>query len=181
MYPIRLQARSCTDHAKIQEFLSGARTGILAMALDEQPYAIPLNFVWKNDAVYFHGASEGRKFEYLSGNPNVCFTVSEEYGTMTSPIPAHTDSAYMSVILFGQAVAVVDPDEAWSAMQSLLDKYVPGYYDQPLSKTHLEKYRSSLGSRTVTFKLNVESMSAKENAASEGSLYYSGKTALDDK
>ncbi len=49
-------------------------------------------------------------------------------------MPALTDTAYMSVILFGSVERVEDPEEMRDALQAMLDKYVPGYYDRPLSE-----------------------------------------------
>ncbi|MEH6971511.1 MULTISPECIES: hypothetical protein [Bacillus] len=46
-----------------------------------------------------------------------------------------------------------DLEEATSAMQALLTKYVPGYYSSPLSKAHVEKYRLSLSSKTAIIKI----------------------------
>lgn len=48
-------------------------------------------------------------------------------------------------------------------MQQMLDKYVPGYYDQPLAKQHVQKYRSSLGSAAAIYRIQPETVTAKEN------------------
>ncbi|RCW46498.1 pyridoxamine 5'-phosphate oxidase family protein [Paenibacillus prosopidis] len=163
MFSIRYQKRECTDSSKIDAFLSHANVGFLGLSDGSQPYVVPLNFIWLDGAFYFHGAAAGRKVNILEKNKEACFTVSEQYGTITNPIPAHTDTAYMSVMAFGHIELLDDLDQALYAMQRMLDKYVPGYYDKPLSKAHLEKYRSSLGSATLVFKLICSSMTAKEN------------------
>jgi nitroimidazol reductase NimA-like FMN-containing flavoprotein (pyridoxamine 5'-phosphate oxidase superfamily) len=165
---------------KIESFLLNAKTGFLGLSVNDLPYVVPLNFTWMRESVYFHGASEGRKVSYIQQNQEACFTVSEEFGTLTSPIPAHTDTSYMSVMIFGQVQFITDSDEAAEAMQSMLDKYVPGYYEQPLPKSHLEKYKSSLGSKTLVFKLIMKSISAKENESIEGGTFYAGKTVHND-
>ncbi|WP_458110625.1 pyridoxamine 5'-phosphate oxidase family protein [Bacillus sp. PK6-013] len=180
-HSIRQKQLVCTDEKKIDQFLTEAQTGYLGMSTDEYPYVIPLNFVWKNGYIYFHGASEGRKMDMLQENPNVCFTVSEQYGTMVHPIPAKTDTAYMSVILFGTASIITDLDEATSAMQALLDKYVPGYYSTPLHKTHVEKYRSSLGSKTVVLKIQPIKITAKENMLNQSMKFENGRTVQEDR
>lgn len=119
--------------------------------------------------------------DMLHENSNVCFTVSEQYGTMVHLIPAKTDTAYMSVVLFGTASMITDLDEATSAMQSLLDKYVPGYYSSPLHKTHVEKYRSSLGSKTVVFKVQPIEITAKENMLNHSMKFEYGRTVQEDR
>lgn len=179
-YTIRNQKLACTDKEKIDRFLTEAQIGYLGLAACCAPYVIPMNFVWKNGMIYVHGASEGRKIDMLSENPNVCFTVSEHYGTMVSPVPAKTDTAYMSVMLFGKAEIMSDLEEATSAMQALLTKYVPGYYSSPLSKAHVEKYRSSLGSKTAIIKIRPFDITAKENELNPKMAFAHGRTVHDD-
>lgn len=181
MFPVRLQKRACTDESKINEFLAMARIGFLGLTDGDSPYVVPLNYVWLKGKVYFHGASEGRKMAILEQNAKCCFTVSEEYGSITSPVPAHTDTAYMSVMLFGAVELVTDLDEATAAMQHMLDKYVPGYYDAPLAKSHLDKYRSSLGSRTAVMRMKPDSISAKENERQENQMYFPGRKIGQDR
>ncbi|MFC5446763.1 pyridoxamine 5'-phosphate oxidase family protein [Paenibacillus aestuarii] len=176
MFPIRMQKRACTDTATIQHFLDQARTGFLGLSSDDHPYVVPLNFVWKDEAIYFHGAAGGRKIEVIQMNPQACFTVSEEYGTITDPVPANTDTAYMSVMIFGTVERVSDITEATAAMQGMLNKYVPGYYDKPLAQSHLERYVSSMGSKTAVFKLVASSLSAKEREVEAGHMFYPGRS-----
>ena len=179
-FPIRLSKLACTDPDKINRFLEQARTGYLGLTDGEFPYVIPLNFVWWEGCIYIHGAAEGRKVSLIEQNPNVCFTISEEYGTLADPVPAKTDTAYMSVMIQGTITALSDLETATAAMQQMLDKYVPGYYDQPLAQSHVEKYRSSLGSRTLVYMLKPASLTAKENALDEGAKFVPGRTVQMD-
>ena len=180
MHQIRLAKLACTDEERIHDFLKQARIGHLGLTDGLHPYVVPLNFVWMNGAVYFHGAAQGRKIELIQANSNCCFTVSEEYGTMVSPIPAKTDTAYMSVMLFGALEPVADLAEATDAMQALLDKHVPGYYDKALSRSHLEKYRSSMGSHTAVYKLVPVVRTAKENPLNPELAFYPGRMVGSD-
>ncbi|WML29011.1 pyridoxamine 5'-phosphate oxidase family protein [Neobacillus sp. OS1-32] len=175
MQKIRQEKLACTDQQRIDQFLRTTRTGYLGLTDGNSPYVVPLNFTWLNGAIYFHGAAQGRKIELIETNPNGCFTVAEDYGTMVSPIPAKTDTAYMSVMLFGSLTKVTDLAEATAAMQALLDKYVPGYYDKQLSSSHVEKYRSSLGSYTLVFKLTPSELTAKENQLNPHLLFQQGR------
>lgn len=175
MMPVRNHFLECKDEEKIQHFLSHARVGYLGLAQKDQPYVVPLNYVWRQDKIYFHGAETGRKIDMINENPHVCFTVSEEYGTIANPVPAKTDTAYMSVMAFGKVNRVTDLTEATEAMEQLLNKYVPGYFDSPLSKQHVEKYRSRLGSATSVFCISVEHLTAKENPLDEENKFYPGR------
>lgn len=177
---IRYSSRQCDDKEKIDRFLSEARIGFLGLTAGNHPYVVPLNFVWHCGSVYFHGAESGRKIELMKKNANACFTVCDEYGTLTDPVPAHTDTAYMSAMLFGKTALVTDLDEATAAMQHMLDKYVPGYYSRPLSRQHVEKYRSSFDSAAAVYRLNPINISAKENALDPAKAFYPGRRIGDD-
>ncbi|WP_028401591.1 pyridoxamine 5'-phosphate oxidase family protein [Ectobacillus panaciterrae] len=173
---MRHKALACYDQEKIDSFLLTAQTGFLGLTDGEMPYVVPMNFVWHDGHVFFHGASEGRKIEMMKRNANASFVVYESFGTISHPVPAKTDTAYMSVMVFGKIGIVTDLSEATEVMQRMLNKYVPGYYDAPLSQNHVEKYRSSLGSKTTIFKLLTTSISAKENQMNEGMQFYPGRT-----
>jgi len=177
MKSIRYWKRQCDDNNKIENFLSTAKVGYLGVADGIQPYVIPLNYVWWDKAIYVHGAETGRKCEAMNASASVCFTVCEEYGTIADPVPAHTDTAYMSVIVFGKAERVTDIEEATGALQAMLDKYVPGYHKGPLSRQHVLKYRSSLGSGVAVFRIHPESITAKENPLKADMAFYPGRTA----
>lgn len=166
--------RNCTDKKKIEDLLLRERTGMIAMASDLYPYAVPVNYVWHNGSVYFHGMGSGKKETILARKPPVCFTIYREYGTVTDLMPCHADTSYMSVMLFGRAEKVTDPKEGAAVLQKLLDKYMPGYYDQPLTGGLIEHYRSALDGNAVSvYRITPQEMTAKENPAESGSLFSS--------
>ncbi len=166
MEQIRYKQRICTDKEKIETFLLQARTGVLAMAGGEYPYAVPVNYVWHDGSVFFHGMGSGKKEDILSKNPPVTFTIYEEYGTVKHPMPCHADTAYMSVMFFGKAVKVTEPGEAAKVLQKLVDKFMPDFYGHPLTGNLIEKYRSSMDGRAVSvYRITPQEMTAKENSA----------------
>ncbi len=58
---IHYKQRVCEDRNKIDAFLQSERIGVLGLCNQGKPYAVPLNFVWENGCVYFHGMGSGRK------------------------------------------------------------------------------------------------------------------------
>ncbi|MEK9198510.1 pyridoxamine 5'-phosphate oxidase family protein [Ureibacillus sp. 179-F W5.1 NHS] len=172
---MRMKQMICQDEEKINTFLSEVETGYLGLSIQDNPYIVPLNYVWHEGCIYFHGASEGKKIDMIKENSNATFVVSENHGTIANPIPAKTDTAYLSVMLFGHVELVDDLTEATTAMQYLLNKYVPGYYPTALSQNHVDRYRSSMGSKTTVFKLVVKTITAKENVMVEEKKYYKGR------
>ncbi|PLR81555.1 pyridoxamine 5'-phosphate oxidase family protein [Bacillus sp. V33-4] len=180
MNHMRQQKLAVQDEGKSNEFLLKSRIGYLGLSDGQTPYVIPLNFIWHEQAIYFHGASEGRKITIINNNPLACFNVCEEYGTMVDPVPAKTDTAYFSVVIQGKLSKVTGPAAATAVMQCMLQKYVPNYYDQPLAEAHVVKYRSSLGSKTAIYKLEPDFVSAKANPLNEDLRFYPGRSVQND-
>ncbi|MFS0658803.1 pyridoxamine 5'-phosphate oxidase family protein [Niallia alba] len=176
MSVMRQSMMEVTDKEKINQFLHHTHIGHLGLVDADAPYVIPLNYVWFGNHLYFHGASEGRKTRIISKNNQVCFTVSEERGIMSNPIPAKVDTAYMCVMIFGNVTLLEDIDKSRDVMQAMLHKYVPGYYEKPLAKSHLERYVSTLGSKTAIYKITPTAITAKENKLDENVRFTPGRT-----
>jgi nitroimidazol reductase NimA-like FMN-containing flavoprotein (pyridoxamine 5'-phosphate oxidase superfamily) len=177
---IRQKLRECHDQQKINTFLQDARIGFLGLSDQNHPYVIPVNYVWDDNYVYFHGSAEGRKNNVMESNPNVSFTVCEELGTIANPVPARVDTAYFSVFIVGKVEVVESIEEATEVLQLLLHKYVPDYYQAPLAQKHVETYRSSLGSPVGVFKIKITDLTAKENPRKEDMMFHPGRTVHQD-
>jgi len=173
MHTIRYTKRICTDKAIIEAFLNETRVGVVAM-VDEHnvPYATPVNYVWHGGSIYFHGMGSGKKESLLLQKPSVCFTLFHEYGTVVDPVPCHADTAYRSVMIFGEAQKIVDVEESAEVLQKLLNKYTPHYYKHQLAGSLIEKYRSTHDGKAVSvFKITPNELTAKENIAQESELF----------
>ena len=106
-----------------KSFLVNARVGRLAMSKDDEPYVVPVNFVYFKDKIYFHCAREGLKIGYLSTNSLVCFEVDEFIGVRKGCTPCTSTVKYRSVIAFGKAAFVGDVDIKKEALRRLVKKY----------------------------------------------------------
>ncbi|GAV22898.1 pyridoxamine 5'-phosphate oxidase family protein [Carboxydothermus pertinax] len=70
MRELRRKDRALPE-ALAELILTDGEYGVLATAGKEYPYAVPLNYVYKNGAIYFHSALEGQKLDLLKENPRV--------------------------------------------------------------------------------------------------------------
>ncbi|MBP2643791.1 MAG: pyridoxamine 5-phosphate oxidase-related FMN-binding protein [Firmicutes bacterium] len=165
MEKIRYTQRICEDKEKINRFLSEQRVGTLGMCESaDKPYVIPVNYIYWNDKIYFHGMGSGKKNNILVKRPSVCFTVFEEFGTVVDPMPAKCDTAYLSIVIFGQVVLVEEVAEKTQALGQLLEKFMPRYFKTPLSPHFVENYRSSFDNEAVAvYCIKPDSITAKEN------------------
>lgn len=178
--PMRRALKELKDEIKMNDFLSSAKVGYLGLHDQEGMYVVPLNFVWKDGKIYFHGSEQGRKADAIKSKQRVCFTISEDKGTVANPVPANIGTAYMSVMVFGKIYRLDDLTEKTAALQAMLSKFVPGYFEQKLSPMHVDSYVSSLGSKTVVYCLEPDQITAKEDTAEQEQLFYPGRKQVDD-
>ncbi len=177
---MRRSFQELQDKTRINDLLSHARVGYLGLWDEEGTYVVPLNFVWKNEKVYFHGSDKGRKTDAIAKDNRVCFTVSEDLGTIADPIPADIGTAYQSVMVFGTVKVLDALEESTDILQAMLEKFVPGYFDQKLSQKYVDAYRSSLGSKTAVYCLEPDQITAKEALSEQNQLFFHGRKQKDD-
>ena len=124
------------SYEKIKEFLNDEHVGrISSIDVNGFPQIIPMNFVFRNDAVYIHSHLKGEKLNNISQNNKVGFEADRELEFLPSyfedPHNASlADTLYISVVIKGIASFVSDRQEKTLALNGLMEKYQPeGYYD----------------------------------------------------
>ncbi|RAP77390.1 pyridoxamine 5'-phosphate oxidase family protein [Paenibacillus montanisoli] len=116
---------------EIESFLQEMSFGFLGtVTADGEPGMTPLNFVYTNGSVYFHGSRIGEKMTQLKANERVTFMAAKEYAIIpsyfTDPLMACPATAFFkSVRLDGRAAIVVDPHEKAAALEALMRKLQP--------------------------------------------------------
>ena len=61
------------------EILRAGASGVLAVhGDDDYPYTIPLNYVYRDNKLYFHSAKTGHKLDAIQRQPKVSFCVISE-------------------------------------------------------------------------------------------------------
>lgn len=123
---------------KIAQFLDKEHVGrIASIDADGFPEVIPMNFVFKNGAVYMHSHIKGEKLDNIVRNPRVGFEVDRELEFLPSyffhPTDASlADTLYISVVIKGTCTLIDDQNEKSFALNSLMQKYQPEGRYEPL-------------------------------------------------
>lgn len=104
--------------------LRDSMVGRLAVSLEDNPYVVPLFYVYFEDKIYFHCAEVGQKMEFLSANPKVCFEVDEFLGIEMDYKSCNVSSKFRSAIAFGKAEIVKNAEEKRLALRRLVEKYI---------------------------------------------------------
>ena len=104
---MRRKDREITDKNEIMKILSQCQVCHLGMWREGQPYVVPLNFGMEAEngelTLYFHGAKEGQKLDFIRENPQVCVQFDCGHRLLEGDIACAHTFAYESVIGFGRA------------------------------------------------------------------------------
>ncbi len=111
------------DGNLIKTILTKALICRIGLADENHPYVVPMCFVHAGDAIYLHAAPEGRKIEILKQNAAVCFEVESDVAIVPADSPCGWGMQYRSVVGFGKATFVDNPEEKIAAFDLLMEKY----------------------------------------------------------
>jgi nitroimidazol reductase NimA-like FMN-containing flavoprotein (pyridoxamine 5'-phosphate oxidase superfamily) len=70
---MRRKEKEIADRGEIDAVIKGCDFMHLALARENEPYVVPLNFGYDGRNIYLHTASRGRKIDFFEANPSVCF------------------------------------------------------------------------------------------------------------
>jgi hypothetical protein len=142
-----------TDRAEIDAILDEALVCRIGLADDGEPYVVPFSFGYDHDAVYLHSALEGKKIAILEKNPRCCFETDICDLLVQGDRPCSWGMHYRSVIGYGTAEILKDPDEKRHGLNCIMRHY--GGSTHGFSE-------SDLGSVAV-IRIAIESMTGKKH------------------
>ena len=138
---MKKQYHPVKDNQACEGMLAGTYQGVLAMTVDDQRYALPLNHAYKDGRLYFHCANAGRKLDAIRANPNVAYVVNTYYGDSVQRAEAmKCHGHWESVIAYGKARVVTEPEELIRTFRMYMAHYGRGDYqhgDELLQKTNV--------------------------------------------
>lgn len=125
------------SNAVCQKILQKHHEGVLALIdADDQPYAVPLNYWYHDNTLYFHGAPQGHKMSAIAAHPQGSFCVIDRADIHAAEFTTY----FKSVIAFGPLTVVRDVAEMKMLLQSFGNHYLPqhehavdAYIDQHLN------------------------------------------------
>ena len=147
---MRRKDKALANDAVVQLLHTGEYGVLSTVSKDRQPYGVPLNYVFKDDHLYFHCALEGHKLDNLKANSKVSFCVVGR----TLVLPAEFSTEFESVIVFGSAT-VVQGAERYQALADLVQKYSPEF----VAESH--RYIEQFDSKTTVVRIDIDLMTGK--------------------
>jgi nitroimidazol reductase NimA-like FMN-containing flavoprotein (pyridoxamine 5'-phosphate oxidase superfamily) len=138
-----------SDKEQCESFLEELHDGVLTFGgADGWPKAVPLNYVYHEGAIYFHGSKHGEKMSGLANDPRAEFVAYQAHAF----IPSYFSDPYLacpatvffrSVRIRGTVAQVESPEEKASALAALMSRMQPEGGHAPIDATD-PRYRASL-------------------------------------
>jgi nitroimidazol reductase NimA-like FMN-containing flavoprotein (pyridoxamine 5'-phosphate oxidase superfamily) len=149
------------DDAWIRAFLKEAKVGHVATSVDDQAYLNPTTFWYdeENHQIVFHSNIAGRVRSNIETNPKVSMEASELGRLLPSNVALEFSLQYRSVVVFGSAQIITDPDEAKKLLYGLLSKYFP---DMTAGREYREITEKELRATSI-YAIKIAEWSGKEN------------------
>lgn len=137
-----------------EEVLQKHTCGVLALnGDDDYPYAVPVNYGYKEDKIIFHSSPSGYKVECIAKNPKACFTVVDQDNVVQEDYTSY----FRSVIATGTLKKVEDPEEYKQCFFDLIDILAP---DRPVDERHDKCFNCGFGPVNI-YVLQVENLTGK--------------------
>jgi len=122
--------RQITDPAEIKRILDTCHILHLGLTDGDQPYVVPLNYGYEfvpgekgeepKLVIYLHGARRGYKLDLMRANPKVFFEMECSVEPFESDVACKYGTAYESLMGWGLAAIVEEPDEKIHALEVLM-------------------------------------------------------------
>lgn len=157
---MRIKDREVNDINEILRIMKDCDDVVLAFNDEVAPYILAVNFgVSENGGeitLYIHGATEGKKYDYLKDGAAVSFQMSTNHKLIMDKERGYCTMNYESIIGRGEVYELHDYDDKEAALEALVQKYhIPS-----------EKfvYARAAIPRTRVFKICVKDLTCKAKA-----------------
>ena len=116
------RSKQILSHEAAEKILREGEFGVLALSGDDDyPYAVPINYAFADEKIYFHSAKVGHKLDAIRRNDKASFCVVDRHDVVAEEFTTY----FVSAIAFGRMKLVeddADPDKL-RGLELLADKY----------------------------------------------------------
>ncbi len=149
---MKRKERKIIDQEIINKILSEFLICRIALFDDEHPYIVPMNYGFKDNALYFHCAIEGKKIDLIQKNNKVGFEIEDEHEILKFDESCKWTTKYRSIIGTGEIEIIRDYEEKVKGLDILMQQH--GKQDNSYNSRHVD--------HILILKLNILSLSAKQ-------------------
>ena len=151
----RLPKRGHFDRETVYGILDEGFLCHIGFVVDGHPVVIPTGYARVDDKLYVHGSQASRMLRTLAGGLDACVTVTLIDGLVLARSAFHHSMNYRSVVVFGRATLVEDPEEKMAALVALSEHIICGRWNDVREPNDTEM------KLTTVLSLSLEEASAK--------------------
>ena len=163
---MRKTNQEITDKRIIEEVLAQSTICRFAMIDKGEPYLLPFNYGYKDNCIYIHSASKGKKIDILRAHPRVCFEVEQKADLIKGPRACDWSTLYRSVIGYGEIEIITEFHKKIEGLEIIMAQH---------GAPELNDFKEKNLEAVVILKLAIDSLSGKQSSnwnkiQEEGSL-----------
>jgi len=122
----RIKDRARYDRAAIYAILDAAFIAHVGFCVDGQPFVIPMLYARDGDALLLHGSIASRVMQRLGDGIEACLNVTIVDGLVLARSHFHHSVNYRSVVAFGRARLLAEPEQKTAALAHFVEAMLPG-------------------------------------------------------
>jgi nitroimidazol reductase NimA-like FMN-containing flavoprotein (pyridoxamine 5'-phosphate oxidase superfamily) len=122
----RIPDRGSHDGATINQILDAGFLAHVGFCLDGQPFVIPTLYGRDGERLYLHGSAASRMLRELETGVAACVTVTLVDGLVLSRSAFDHSMNYRSIVAFGTARKVVDPEQKVKSLRVISEHLIAG-------------------------------------------------------
>ncbi len=151
----RLPNRGSHQPETIHAILDAAFLAHVGFQTNGQPFVIPTLYGREGDTLYLHGSAASRMLGELAAGAPACVTVTLLDGLVLARSAFHHSINYRSVVAFGTARRIEDPERKTRALRIISEHLLPGRWNDVRKPNDREL------SVTAVLEFSIEEASAK--------------------
>jgi hypothetical protein len=122
----RIPDRGSHDWVTITQILDAGFLAHFGFCLDGQPFVIPTLYGRDGERLYLHGSAASRMLRELETGVAACVTVTLVDGLVLSRSAFDHSMNYRSIVAFGTARKVVDPEQKVKSLRTISEHLIAG-------------------------------------------------------
>ncbi|HXW51693.1 MAG TPA: pyridoxamine 5'-phosphate oxidase family protein [Candidatus Acidoferrales bacterium] len=126
------------DRATIDAILDAGLVCQVGIVEDGLPVVIPMLYARDGERIILHGSTASRLTKSLAAGLDVCVNVTLLDGLVLARSAFNASMNYRSVVLFGTATAIEDPEQKTQAMRLFSEHVMPGRWAEIRSPSAIE-------------------------------------------
>jgi [ribosomal protein S5]-alanine N-acetyltransferase len=151
---MRKTNQEITDKSILQEILIQSKICRIGMLDHELPYILPFNYGYRNNQIYIHCASAGKKIDLLKNNPMVCFEIELKADIIKNDKACKWATSYRSIVGYGKIEILDDITQKQQGLEIIMSHN---------GAPELIEFEPKQTDAVLILKLTIDSLTGKQS------------------